>query len=366
MLYRSKKTHPLLTLSALFWLGVGPYASAESVKAAIARTEQKIISGQVDVANDIAPLLQRLSATDSDSEAEKLIIAIADIGDSEGNSPAAVKVYLHEKAPPVLLELVKSRRNKDVRSEAMIRLRTLNADREIIRQAKEAGEADTGPDKGWMHGRAGMLRTWLEGDGSNHTDPRKLHPKDAQSEHAGLSYLREHGLNASVHNLINAAHQANVPALQALLQVGFDPNSGIGSSRAPLEELFVGCSADAPDDTSKSAQRLEGLALLLAHGADAKFIDPQGNTLLHSVAQFCVMPAEIKALLAAGTPLAHKNKQDFSALDIALTSGRWPVARTLIDAGARTSKKRIGEIFFEPPTDPEIVNLLRDAVSKKK
>ena len=78
---------------------------------AIARAESAVESGRVDPARDLGPLLAALRSAKSVDEKRELVGAIADLGESDGESPNAVKEYLATNAPPLLLEVIRTGAN---------------------------------------------------------------------------------------------------------------------------------------------------------------------------------------------------------------------------------------------------------------
>ena len=58
------------------------------------------------------------------------------------------------------------------------------------------------------------------------------------------------------------------------------------------------------------------------------------------------------------------NAQGFRPLHLAFAEGKWDVAEFLVGRGARISKEAIDKLFFEKPTDPKKLALIRRATAK--
>ena len=102
------------------------------------------------------------------------------------------------------------------------------------------------------------------------------------------------------------------------------------------------------------------LRTLQAHGFPLGYADNLGNTLMLSAAQFCPA-AVVEDLVLLGAPVDPVNRQDFTPLKMALVSGKWDMAKVLVDAGAHLTKKEADEIFFAPPEKADDRALLERA-----
>ncbi|HJQ27601.1 MAG TPA: ankyrin repeat domain-containing protein [Blastocatellia bacterium] len=86
--------------------------------------------------------------------------------------------------------------------------------------------------------------------------------------------------------------------------------------------------------------------LLLDKGADAKLVEPKGNTLLILAAGSDAMPVEsVKALLARGADVNAKNPDGRTALDFAKMRGATPIIHLLTEAGAKEGTATV----YTPP-----------------
>src|SRR6188474_1798479 len=92
-------------------VAIGPFVAATAARAehpAIERANRAIAAGRVTPARDVEPILQALRRSHDVDERRELVDAIADLGETDGDAPNAVKSYLVEEAPPVLLEVAKN------------------------------------------------------------------------------------------------------------------------------------------------------------------------------------------------------------------------------------------------------------------
>src|ERR1700687_653470 len=101
--------------------------------------------GTAEPSRDLAPLVQRLAATHDESDQDDLIRAIDSLGRHDGHSSAAVKAYLREAAPPVLLAIARGKAPSGVRGSALMALRSLNVDDTVLDEAIAIANGDTGP-----------------------------------------------------------------------------------------------------------------------------------------------------------------------------------------------------------------------------
>jgi ankyrin repeat protein len=110
-----------------------------------------------------------------------------------------------------------------------------------------------------------------------------------------------------------------------------------------------------------TAALIKTIDVLVRRGID---INPnQGNNgFLFDAARYCPVVV-VQKLIDIGVKV-ERNPGGFSPLQVALASGKWDVATLLVDHGARLNKKEVDEIFFEKPTDPKQLALLKRAAGK--
>ncbi|HXO43273.1 MAG TPA: ankyrin repeat domain-containing protein [Thermoanaerobaculia bacterium] len=333
--------------------------SGPSAAALIERAKAAAADGTVDPARDLAPLLQRLAASHDESDQDDLVRAVDSLGRHDGTSPAAVKAYLREAAPPVLLAIARSKAPTGVRCNALMALRSLNAADAVLDEAIAIARAETGPAQHEIGFRGELLANWKESRQSGGPAPGAPTPGAPATERAALEFLRRHHQPVSADNLGQAALRAETDVVVALLDAGVDVNATVAGGLTPLGEAGgIGCvGSEAAVDA-----RLATIDALLQHGANVKWRDSLGNTILmHGV--LCPVPVVAK-LVAAGAPLDAVNAQGFTPLMMAFAQGKWDVAELLVEHGARLSRKAMDQLFFEKPTDPKKLALIRRATAK--
>jgi hypothetical protein len=345
----------LLTLS----LCAVPLAAAKkpalpSVDSLIDRAEAAADSGDVDPQRDLAPLVERLASTHIEDERDSLVRAIATLGRHDGRSPSAVKSYLRQAAPPALLAVARSQADPDLRMNALMALRSLDVDDATLDEGIAIGAASSEHSVKFA---GELLAGWKAGRPAPEELKVAATPEAASREKAALALIRSRHSSVSAYSLGVAASEADTELVEALLDAGVDVNAALVAGSIPLAEAAgSGCvgERDAP-----LADRLATIDLLIARGADAKRLDSGGNTLLVG-AVHCPLPV-MEKLVAAGVSVKTVGQTGFGPLQFALANARWDLARFLVDQGARVSKKAIDEIFFERPTDPEKLAILKKA-----
>ncbi len=324
-----------------------------SAEALIDRVKPAVMNGTADPARDLAPLLERLRTTSDESEQDDLIDAIKEFGAHEAAIPAAVKAYLREAAPPVLLAVARSKAPGGVRCDALMVLRDLNVADSVLDEAVALANADTSADQRAIKSRGESLANWK----ASRLPPVYSAPGSPAKEQAALEFLRRRRDRASSYNLGQAARHADIEMVVALLDAGIDVDARLVGDETPLEYAASwGCI-----DTNVVAL-LATLDLLIQRGADVKRKDGNGNTILMGALD-CPVPV-VEKLIAAGASIDAANVQSFTALHMAFAKGRWDIAELLVSRGARLSKKAIDALFFEKPTDSDKLALLRRATAK--
>lgn len=333
------------------WLEAGASGLVEKAR-------EKVEAGTVVPEKDLAPLVAELQSTGSNGAASTLISGIAELGRHDGNSPAAVKAYLRQQAPPALLRVARGKFGWSERGDALMALRALDADEAVMREAIEIARADRSKERDYIHSRGALLEDWL---GSRRTGgvsiAARLEPTDPAREQRALTLLRERSVGVSGYSLTAAAMEARTDVVQALLDAGV-PADGGGEPISPLASATtLGCVAG---EGSIDA-RLRTIEVLVKGGADLKAADQLGNTILLQSAHLCPLPV-IKKLVELGAPANPKpNAQGVTPLGMTLTSGKWEVAEFLVETGARITAKEVDMVFFEKPTDPKQLALLKRA-----
>ena len=125
--------------------------------------------------------------------------------------------------------------------------------------------------------------------------------------------------------LVLAALMPDTRLLRALIARGADVNHASGSITALLA---------ATRDSWHG--RGEAVLTLLANGADPLVADAEGNTALHG-AVLSAEPGVAAMLLDASAPIDALNAAGDSPLTVACRSANWPLARYLLEHGAKPS-----------------------------
>jgi hypothetical protein len=354
-------TRNLALVSCLVLLAAMPARAAKPPKAPQPPSTESLIDhakvavrdGTDDPARDLGPMIERLRTTSNESDQYHLILAIEDLGRYDGANPAAVKAYLREAAPPALLAVARSKSARDVRGDALMALRTLNVSDSVLDEAIALAEADHDIQ---FSGR--LLADWKTnrpGIGASPAPPASI---SAAKEQAALALLRRRDERVSVYTLSQAAEHADAEIVNALLDAGIDVNADLlGGMRALDFATSPGCVFEK----ASLAARLATIDLLIQRGADAKRKDTGGNTILMGAME-CPPPV-VEKLIAAGASVTAANSQGFTPLAVAFAKGRWDIAAVLVKHGGRLSQQAIDKLFFEKPTDPEKLALIRRATN---
>jgi hypothetical protein len=338
--------------------------SAAPARAAGANTSQIIAqattsaeAGGPGAGVALGALIDALRASGDPDDQRRLIDTIGTLGDASGNSPASVKAYLRTNAPAALLDVARSHADWVVRGEALLCLRTIDAPDDALRQAIAIAEADTSPQQGFMHSRAVILRGWLDSR-AGHQTAGVAAPADAGAERQALAVLRSRNIGVSYDSLTTALQTADVAVVAALLDAGVQvgPANAARAYAAVTSGLAVVCQkTPVPNDKIGQA-----LTLLIDHGLPIGYADEMGNTMLLSAAQYCPAPV-VAWVLALGATVDPVNRQQFTPLKMALVTGKWDVAKLLVDHGAHLTTADVARLFIEPPRDPDVRDLIARA-----
>jgi len=332
--------------------------AAASTGGLIEKARAAIERGDVDVARDVAPLVAALRTARGGGR-EALISAIEKFGQYDGPSPAAVKSYLQREAPPVLIEIAQSKADWTVRGDALMALRSLNASDEFLDRAQTVAAADTSKEARFIRSRGELLMDWKRSRPQPAATEATVKPADPARERRALAFLRQRGKSVSIAQLETSAREGQADEVEALLDAGVSAAArGRGGSVLGMA-TWLGCATGDGD----AEGRLKAIRLLIDRGADVKAKDEVGNTVLLSAAQHCPLSV-VRVLVEAGAPVNAANQQGVTSLSMAFLGNHWDVVEYLIDKGARLRKADIDSIFFEPPTDPRKLALIRRATAK--
>jgi ankyrin repeat protein len=160
--------------------------------------------------------------------------------------------------------------------------------------------------------------------------------------------------------LLAAAREGDIERALALVDAGADPDTAADSGDrdqrpvlmlaallpdARLLRALIGKGADVNHASGGITAllaatrdswhgRADAVMTLLANGADAAATDREGNTPLHGAA-LSEEPTVAGMLLDAGAPINALNQGGASALGVACRAANWPLARFLLERGAK-------------------------------
>lgn len=320
---------------------------------AIARAERAIASGRVTPSRDIAPLLSALRRARTVEEKRELVDAIADLGETDGNSPNAVKSYLLAEAPAVLLEVARNGHDPFLQGDAIAALRGMDVPRSVLEEAAAIAEAD--PDE-FVRSRGEILQNFIAGL-PKENEAATHRPVETAAAKAAIAQLDELGVGVSTESLRTAARDGNAEIVAALLAAGVAPDTGVADlTQTPLYlATFVGCSTQGEE----TDWLVETVRHLVEAGADLTIQDDNHNTVLTSAAQMCG-PRIVTLLVEAGAKVDARNGSGLTPLGIALVMKKLDAAEALVKKGARLT--RAERAMVEPgATDARAKALIKKA-----
>lgn len=322
---------------------------------AIVRAESAIAAGRVDPARDIAPLLAALGRSRSVDEKRELVGAIADLGASDSESPNAVKQFLKEKAPPVLLEVARTGANPFLQGDAISALRGMGVPRAVLEQAAAIAEAD--PDA-FVQSRGEILRNFIASmpaeDATGTTQAA-----DPAKQAAAIAYLDQRAIGVSTQALRDAARRADPEAVQALLDAGIAPDTG--AVEATQTPLYFALALACHDQGAETDWLVETVRLLVAVGADVNRLDDNRNPPLIHAAHYCG-PRIVALLVDAGAAVGARNGSGITPLALALIMGNFDAAEALVAKGGRLGRE--DQTMVSGVTDPRGKALIQKATVK--
>lgn len=316
---------PLLRLAlALLLVPAAGWAAHPSV----ARAREAVAAGRVDLERDLRPLLLSLQRTTHAETRRELVGAIADLGAADGKSPNAVKAFLREQAPPLLLDVARGGGDPFLQGDALFALRSMGVPRRVLEEAAAIAEAD--PDA-FVQSRGEILRGYLESLPPE-ADGAVIRPAQSAAAVAAIAQLDELGVTVSMQALRDAARDAHEEIVAALLAAGVPADTGATLlDDTPLYmATMIGC--------SNQEQETDWLVATVRHlveaGADLARLDDNGNTALLHAANSCG-PRIVELLVEAGAPVAARNRAGLTPLGIALVQQKLDNAEVLVTHGAR-------------------------------
>jgi ankyrin repeat protein len=332
-------------------------AVARAEHPAIERAENAVESKNVDVARDIAPLLDALKRSKDVDEKRELVDAVADLGAEDGDSPNSVKQYLMQNAPPILLDVIKNGNNNFLQGDAVHALRDMGCPRSVLEQAAALAEAD--PDS-YVQSRGEILRNYIKSmpveDAAATTSTKAADP---QQKAAAIAYLDKRGIKVSTQSLRDAALRADAESVKALLDAGIAADTG--AADATQTPLYFATAQACHTQGAETDWLVQTVSYLIAAGADVNRMDDNKNTPMMHAAQYCG-PKIIGVLAAAGGKIDQKNGSGVSPLAMALIMSNFDAAEALIAKGARIAKSDAAMV--SGVTDPRGKALAQKAMAK--
>ena len=343
-------------LAALVALAAFAAAPARAEHPTIERAERAIAAGRVVPSRDVGPILQALRRSRDVEERRALVDAIADLGETEGDAPNAVKTYLLEEAPPVLLEVAKDGNDPFLQGDAISALRGMAVPRAVLEQAAAIAEADPND---FVKSRGEILRNWIKSLPAE-DESTTQRPVETANAKAALAYLDKLGVSVSTQALRDAARDGNPEIVKALLDAGVAPDTGVKNlDDTPLYlATRIGCS----NQKGETDWLVDTVRHLVTAGADVTIEDDNHNTALLFAAEECG-PRIIGLLVEGGAKVNARNGSGLTPLGFAFMGNHLDNAEILIAKGARlTADERNMVKSFA--TSPRARGLL-DKASKK-
>ena len=201
-------------LSLVLAMAVVPSAHAASASSLVEKAKAAVERGDVDPARDLAPLVAALRTARGDS-LDTLIDGIEELGAYDGPSPASVKAYLQQEAPPALIEVARGKASWTTRGDALMALRSLNASDEHLERAAAVAAADTTKEADYIRSRGELLLGWKRS--RPQPSAGTTQPVDPARERKALAFLRARGLRVSLDQLHTSAREGKADEVEALL-----------------------------------------------------------------------------------------------------------------------------------------------------
>lgn len=184
----------------------------------------------------------------------------------------------------------------------------------------------------------------------------------AMNEDSAREIIEGQRLAVTIDNLQSAAMNSKPDIVEALLVLGVDPNTK-GMLPQSIISMATMRSCRETDPLYDPDARDRVLDLLIDAGANVNATEGAGLTTIISVSQRCP-GSVVQRLIDAGADIEARSPQGFSALSMAFIVKNYDAARTLVKSGARLSQVSIDKLFSEPPEDPDLAQLVKDATSK--
>ena len=114
---------------------------------------------------------------------------------------------------------------------------------------------------------------------------------------------------------------------------------GLIAKGADLNRAHAGLTPLIAATRDSHQGRPEAVMTLLTNGADPRCVDPGGNSALHYAA-LSATPIVCALLCDAAAPIDAVNRDGLTPLAMACAAGNWPLARFLLERGAKLENER--------------------------
>jgi hypothetical protein len=320
-----------LALLALVAAALALPRAAAASHPAVERARRAVASGRVDPARDVGPLLAALRAARTVEERRELVGAIGDLGETDGDSPNAVKSYLAEEAPPVLLDVIRNGHDAFLQGDAVTALRGMSVPRAVLVEAADIAEAD--PDA-FVRSRGEILRNLIRSM-PEEDERAAARPVATEASRKAIAYLDQLGVGVSTQALRDAARDGNAEIVKALLDAGVAPDTG--ARRLEDTPLYLATRIGCSSQQGEADWVVETVRHLVAAGANVNMLDDNKNTALMFAADECGKKT-VAVLLEAGAKIDARNGSGLTALGFALLYDKLDAADLLVAKGARLTK----------------------------
>jgi hypothetical protein len=345
----------MTVLAALVFIEPAPAAAQPDVDAIIAHAKAGAGNGSPGEIATLDSLMGALRESHDPIPQIKLVDAIGLLGRSDGTSAPEVKAKLHDEGPLLLLGVISSDADWSVRAEALVRLRDLNPPDAVLKKAIAVARADKGEHAGFLAIRAAMLENWRLTRPAQ-PDQAPLSPIEIQQRAVAL--LKRRGIEANYDSLASAIAVGKPDLVSELLTAGV--KIGRENAKRATDAVINGMTSACEEHSVPPDKVAQALSVLVADGFPLDYTDEAGNTILMSAAQYCSAPISDR-LIELGAAVDVVNKQQFRPLQMALVTGKWDVARVLVDHGAHLTRQQVEQLFFEAPQEPDQRKLLQRA-----
>lgn len=321
---------------------------------AMRRADAAVQSGNVDPERDLRPLLEAFAAVDDTSASTFVSLKIESLARADGSSPQSVKAWFREHAPPYLMRVLKGPLPARERGRVLSMLQTMQADDAILDEVLAFASSDP-----VMKSRVDDIRR----ERRRHPTPKTtLTAVDPARERAALAYLQPRYIGVNADSLRKAAGQGDLDTINALLDAGLDASAqGIAGLDAVGQAVSIGCIDKVP-----AAQIVATLKLLKQRGATIGPADANGDTYLLGAVKNGCPGLVVAALIDLGEPPDVRGSRGLTPLELAIAAANIDAAEVLVARGARMTAKQIDRLFIEPPSDPRIQKLLKQAQGAKR